>query len=311
MTQSKAQHILQLCDAWRAAYVQPDGSGVSNASTEKLRLIANGIRFHELEFDELEAACVGLTETMVSRGLGGFICADHHHFWRWCAQLLLTTPMSSFVPTSGNLIHQLLESSACLLMGGSSYFWAEPEIQFSKDYDLCLKRLIGKKLFILEYLSYPLLDLLLKAHCNSFVSDDGKVTQSFEVTRADGSKRTYEPGKAPKPKYCSSVGDLLYLLEKEVAGPELKASLHRLKNHFHQLDQNTAFFDLLFKWRNTTLHGEDQVTGISCTVFNMCLLLCLEFVRPNYATLRQAAVSKVIERKAATHNISPIYYHDV
>ena len=146
MTGSKTQMILQLCDAWRAAHVRPDGSGVEDDSTRQLRLLANGIRFHELDVDELEAACVGLTETMVPRGLGGFICSDHYKFWGWCVQLFLTTSMSAVAPTNSGLITQLLESSACLIFGGDSYFWAKPEVQRSKDYDWCLQRLIGKKL---------------------------------------------------------------------------------------------------------------------------------------------------------------------
>jgi hypothetical protein len=307
MTASKAQTILQLCDAWRAAHVRPDGSGVENDSTRQLRLIANGIRFHELDVDELEAACVGLTETMVPRGLGGgFMCPDHQQFWGWCTQLLLTTPMSTIVPNNGTLITQLLESSACLIVGGYSHFWAEPKVQLSKGYDWCLHKLIGKKFFILKYLSYPLLESLLKVHCSSFVEDDGTVKMLFSVARPDGSNRTYNPHNR-----CSSLRDLFVLLEQSTASSELSGSLQRLKCHFQRLHPTTPFIDLLYRWRNATLHGADQVTAVSGTIFNLCLLLCLDLVRPEYAKWQQAAVQNVLNWKAARDNISPIYYHHV
>ncbi len=304
MSVNNAQKILQLCDDWRAAHVRPDGSGVENDSTRALRLIAKGIRFHELEFDELEAACVGLTETMVPRGLvGGFICPDHHQFWGWCAQLLLTTPIQSIVPTSGNLIHQLLESSACLLIGGKSHLWAPPEIKFSKDFDWCLHRLLSSRLFVLKFLAYPLLESLLKVHCSNFVQPDGMVMMQFLVQRSDGTNRGYNPGDQ-----CSSMRDLFVLLEQSAARAELSELLQRLKNHFQRLDPSTPFVDLLYEWRNATLHGTDEATAISGTVFNLCLLLCLELVRPNYATLQQAAIDRVSRWKAGTTKTGPIYY---
>lgn len=305
MSASKAQEILQLCDAWRGEYVQPDGSGVENASTRALRLVANGIRFHELESDELEAACVGLTETMVPRGLGGYICPDHHQFWGWCAQLLLTAPIRRIVPTNGDLIHQLLETSACLIIGGDSHCLAPLEIKHSKDFDWCLDRLIKKKLFVLKFLAYPLLESLLKVHCCSFVRADGTVTTQFSIRLRNGDPRTYKPGKR-----CSSLRDLFVLLAQTAAWPELSRPLQRLEDHFQRLDPTTRFVDLLYKWRNATLHGTDEVTAVSGTVFNLCLLLCLQLIRPDFDTLQQAAIDRVDRWEAGTINISPIYYRN-
>ncbi len=287
-------------------YVQADGSGREDAFTRKLRLIANGIKFHELEFDELQAACIGLTETMVPRVItGGYICPDHHRFWGWCVQVLLTAPIRNIVPTSGDLIHQLLESSACLILGGESYVLAPLDYKHSKDYDWCLERLISRKLFILKFLTYLLLESLLKAHCSSFVQADGTVTTQFSIQRRNGSNRLYNPGNR-----CSSLRDLFILLQQSSASPELLETLQRLESHFQRLDP-TPFIDLLYEWRNATLHGTSEITAVSGTSFNLCLLLCLELVQPNYAGLQQAAVQNVVNWKAAKFNLSPIYYYDV
>ena len=128
----------------------------------------------------------------------------------------------------------------------------------------------------------------------------------FLVARPDGSTRTYNPGNR-----CSSLRDLFVLLEQSIASHELSESLQRLRSHFQRLNPTTPLVDLVYSWRNATLHGADEVTAISGTIFNFCLLLGLELVRPNYAQWQQAAMQEVDKWKAAKVNISPIYYRDV
>jgi len=299
--------ILRLCDTWRTAYVRPDGSGVEDDSTRHLRLLANGIRFHELDIDELEAACVGLTETMVPRTpLGGYLCSDHHQLWSWCSQVLLTAPLNQLMPVSDDFVHQLLEASACLIVGGKSHVLAPAAIKDSKDYDWCLNRLVQKNLFVLKFLAYPLLESLLRAHCCNFIQVDGTVTMQFSVQKENGLMRTYNPGNR-----CSSLRDLFILLQQSIASAELFWALHRLTTHFQQLEPTTPFFDLLYDWRNSTLHGADEITAVSGVVFNLCLLLCLEFLRIDYTMCRQHAIETIRRWKVAEYNISPIYYHEV
>jgi hypothetical protein len=59
----------------------------SSAYRESFRLRSKWLRFHELEYDELRAACVGPTEPLL--GLNTIIDLDHKLLWSWCVELLL------------------------------------------------------------------------------------------------------------------------------------------------------------------------------------------------------------------------------
>jgi len=57
-----------LCRGWIAAATVAGGLEIGEQS-ESFRLHRNGIRCHELDYDDLRAACVGLTEILLLAGI--------------------------------------------------------------------------------------------------------------------------------------------------------------------------------------------------------------------------------------------------
>ncbi len=91
-SEPRIDRITRLCDEWCAAATPPGGGLAIGPSTEGLRLSKNGIVFHELTHEELQAACVGLTRVLLRPGLNTVVDDDHLLLWSWLAQLLVSPP---------------------------------------------------------------------------------------------------------------------------------------------------------------------------------------------------------------------------
>ena len=89
MSGDRSAQIRQLCDAWRQAVLLPNGSIAIGGASEQHRLRANGIQPHDLSYNELRAACVGLIGVLLLPGLSTVIDEDHEWFWAWGAEILL------------------------------------------------------------------------------------------------------------------------------------------------------------------------------------------------------------------------------
>src|SRR5205823_2454493 len=89
-SESRIDRIRRLCDEWCAAASQPGGGMAIGQATEQLRLSRNGIVFHELTHEELQAACVGLARVLLRPGLNTVVDDDHLLLWSWLAQLLVS-----------------------------------------------------------------------------------------------------------------------------------------------------------------------------------------------------------------------------
>src|SRR5215217_116395 len=89
MPQPTAAEIEKLCDDWCTASITPAGGMAIGANTEKFRLLANGVNFHELSHEQLCAALIGLSKVLLRPGLNTIVHQDHSALWAWCGELLL------------------------------------------------------------------------------------------------------------------------------------------------------------------------------------------------------------------------------
>ena len=140
--------------------------------------------------------------------------------------------------------------------------------------------MIAKHDLILVYLAFPVLEAILKKTCAQFVDYDGRVVSSFDVTRSDGGVHSYRSGGR-----CGSIRDLLFLLHQRVASAELVRALDYLRRHLQSLDARDPF-DLLYDWRNASLHGQTSFPTIGGTVLNTALLIALDSVKDDYERIR-------------------------
>ena len=260
-------------------------------NTEKYRLLANGVVFHELNHDELCAAVVGLSKVLLRPGLNTVVDQDHFGLWSWLGELLLS-PRAGLFPMDQHEIKSLYETAlhaslaACRKPVASKEEWQEQNrIQNLQPHHG--KQLLLKSHVVLAYLAFPLLEAVLKRACAKYVTFDGQVVTAFTVATKQGNPRQYDPQGSYRDRQCSSLRDLLVLYHTSVAGPTLKALLNQFRDHIGLLDGTQDPFDLLYSWRNQSLHGSTNFQTIGGTVLNLSLLISLFEIEHNFERHRE------------------------
>lgn len=255
-------------------------------NTEKYRLLANGVVFHELRHDELCAAIVGLSKVLLCPGLNTVVDRDHFELWSWCGELLLGQ-CSVFFPPDQYEIKSLYETAlhaslaTCRKPPGSRQEWEEQNrIQGLQPHHG--KQLLLKFHVVLAYLVFPLLEAILKRSCSNYVRFDGQVISKFTVKNRKGNTRQYNPESQ-----CSSLRDLLVLHHTSVARPRLKSLLDKFRDHIRLIDSTNDPFDILYSWRNQSLHGSTNFQTIGGTILNLTLLISLFEIEDNFEQLRE------------------------
>ena len=110
MPMPTAAEIAKLCDEWCSASSVPGGGMAIGGNTEKYRLLANGVVFHELNHEELCAAVAGLSKVLLRPGLNTVVDQDHFGLWSWCGELLLS-PRAGLFPMDQHEIKSLYETA--------------------------------------------------------------------------------------------------------------------------------------------------------------------------------------------------------
>jgi hypothetical protein len=279
MSQPTAAEIEKLCDDWCAASITPEGGMAIGANTEKFRLLANGVQFHELGHEALCAALIGLSKVLLRPGLNTVVVQDHFALWSWCGELLLS-PRSQLFTTAQREIKSLYEVSIHAALAGcrkppeTKEEWQEQNrIQELQPHHA--KQLLRESSLVLGYLGFPLLEAVLKRACATYVAFDGQVISTFSVPNRQGNPRQYDPNGSFRDRQCSSLRDLLFLHSTVVAGPQLKAYVDRFRIYLTSLDGSQDPFDLLYGWRNQSLHGSTNFQTIGGIVLNISLLISL------------------------------------
>jgi hypothetical protein len=295
MPSPTAADIEKLCDDWCNASATPDGGMTIGANTEKFRLLANGVVFHELDHESLCAALIGLSKVLLRPGLNTIIDQDHFGLWSWCGELILG-PHAQLFPHNQHEIKFLYETSLhaalanCRKPVSSKEEW-QAQSRVYDQHPHHAKQPLQNSSLVLAYVAFPLLEAILKRACANFVSFDGQVVSSFVVLNKQGNPRNYDPQGAFRDRQCSSLRDLLFLHYTLVACPKLKSLLDRFRAHISLLDGTQDPFDLIYGWRNSSLHGSTNYQTIGGTVLNLALLISLFEIEQDFEQHRQ----KVLE----------------
>jgi hypothetical protein len=308
MLQPTAADITKLCDDWCTASATPGGGMAIGANTEKFRLLANGVAFHELDHEAMCAAIIGLSKVLLRPGLNTVVHQDHFGLWSWCGELLLG-PRAQLFPLDQHEIKSLYETAlhaalaGCLRPPASKEEWQEQNrIQELQPHHA--KQLLQQASLVLGYLAFPLLEAVLKRACTNFVTYDGQVVSSFTVLNKQGTPKQYDPQGAFRDRQCSSLRDLLVLHHTLVAKPELKAVLDRFRDHITMLDGTQDPFDVIYSWRNQSLHGSTNFQTIGGTILNLSLLISLFEIEQDFEQRRVAAIEHC-RWEAQTQHKSP------
>ena len=90
---------------------------VIGANTEKHRLLANGVLFHDLPYDSLCAALIGTSKVILRPGLNTIIDHDHFAIWSWIGELLLGAGANVF-PFTEREIKSLYQTTLHAALAG-------------------------------------------------------------------------------------------------------------------------------------------------------------------------------------------------
>jgi hypothetical protein len=295
MPNLNAVDIEKLCDDWLAASTQ-GGDMVLGAETEKYRLLANGVQFHELDHETLCVTLLSLSKVLLRPGLNTIVDHDHFAAWSWCGQLLLAGRSSVF-PIEEREIQSLYEASIHAALVGCR----KPPATREEWTEMCRtdalqphhsKLLLQQSSLVLAYLTFPLLEAVLKRACTAYVAFDGQVVSAFSVPSRQGAPNTklYGPAGAPGSPKCSSLRDLLFLHQTLVASPNQKALLNRFRAHLNTIDAAQDPFDLIYSWRNQSLHGSTNFQTIGGTMLSLALLISLFEIEQNFEERRLKTV---------------------
>lgn len=280
MSSFTPEYISGLCDKWRENAIFGDIFSLG-PGCEQFELRRNGVEFEKLDFDCIVAALFGLNKIYLLPGLGQYMSADQVFLWAWCGELVLYPEKELFQERElRSLFKQCLNASQWMTIGA---------IPSPHDRGLLAKR-VADGSDNLAYLCFPLLEGLLKKACNQFLGMDGSVVVDFEVPNKNAGHRRY---KANGKGICSSLRDLLWLYRNEVADQGLKVKLDEFADFLETFDPGAHGFDIIYGWRNQSLHGNMQVSTIGGCLFNLILLICLYFRREHYIDLRDELVAAI------------------
>lgn len=280
-----ADAIAALCDAWLQAATESGGIQIGEAS-EQHRLRNNGVRFHELDYDGLRSACVGLTKVLILPGLNTIIDSDHFLLWAWCGELLLG-PDGPLGPQSESEISELATAAvrAALVEARPPTQEAFEQARQAREFMTPnAKEYVQRSHVALAYMALPLLEAVSRRACRDFVDLTGRVLSPFP-RRANGA---YTVGSK-----CSSVADLLELLVDQVANEALRNDLQAIRETIATASDSQDRFDTISEWRNSSLHGETSYPTIGGTVLTLGLRIALSELQDVYDVARREALERV------------------
>lgn len=305
-----AQDITRLCEEWCLASKTPQGGMAIGPATERYRLMANGIIFHELDYEALCSALIGTGHTLLRPGLNVVVDMDHMALWSWCGELLLS-PSAGFFSNDQHEIRSLAETVLraslvhCRKPAQSKEQWEEQR-QIDNLQSHHTKQFLIQSSLVLAYLTFPLLEALLKKACSQFIGFDGRVKSQFSVPNGQGGQKQYDPNG--RFKQCSSLRDLLFLLYYTVGNADLVAKLDAFRSHFAEFDNSVDPFDLTYSWRNQSLHGATNFATIGGVLLNLALLIAISELKDKFDEHRDLILEHC-RWEAQTGHKSPWSYY--
>lgn len=303
--------IEKLCEDWCVEKKSLPENQLWGQNPDQFRLLPNGVVFHELNHEELCAAIIGLSKVQLLPDLRSYTHQDHYALWGWCGELLLNNHvfLGYDMPPAPEISREIQSLYvACLhAMLVHSVRPSATQEQFDElnRMENLLSRhrmhFIEKSFLIVAYLAFPLLESIIKRACASYVTLNGDVLTAFDVPGGPGrpgkpvkDKKFYKPTGATGNKgtdQCSSLRDLLFLHHKLVAPPRLAALIDSFRAHLTSLDATQDPFDLIYQWRNQTLHGKTNFHTIGATIMNFSLLISIFEIEENFEQNRLLCVA--------------------
>lgn len=290
----KVDKIKRLCSLWKEEAIKDNGS-ILIGKSEDYRLLRNGINMHELTIKELEVCCIELTNLLLLKSMNIVVDRDHQFFWAWIGEVVNSKYINYFSQEDEREIKELFSVCIRSTLAGiekppRNYEEALTLFNYRKDHPIehNLKEVKNNMPLVLSYISFPLLEGVLKKYCKEYVSLSGKVVTKFNVLRGSNYTKIYKVGDS-----INSIQDLLLLVIQIVGDKSLVRDLQNMLDHIKGLDQQNSNdpCKIIYDWRNSSLHGETNYYTIGGTILNIAVIIILHSIEDEY----RKELSNIIE----------------
>lgn len=282
---NKQEKIIDLCKKYKASVQVGDSLSIGGDS-EQYRLMNNNIIFNELSYEELQTCGVSLTEILLFKNRNTIISNDHIHYWAWIGQVLLNSEAEYF-DSNEREISDLLSTCirSALARTANPKLSDEENREVRNKLEFNSQELISKNNLILVQLSFPLLEAILRKSCKEYVDYLGNVKKDFEI-ESNNRKYSY---KAKGKRKVSSIAVLLHLYYEKIATSEIQNKLDLIRTHLNGLEKENPkdAFEIIYQWRNSSLHGNTSLPTIGGTILSIVLIIAFASLKDSYDSIRK------------------------
>jgi hypothetical protein len=200
------------------------------------------------------------------------VTPDHRKFWKWTYWILedVNEQHSLFPHGLVENLETLFRLSACSPIPSRIHIGAPHPNQAAWDSKGHESHMIYRAKHIAAYLSFPLLEGVLKSVCCDYIEMNGDIKQGKQIKQFSGGYSN---------SVCYRICDLLTHLEEEYAGAQLKNNLQEMRikiGDFYHRNPNKVY-KLIDDWRNASLHGQNAPDAEYGTILNLiCLIIWAE-----------------------------------
>ena len=291
-----ADKIRELCYKKKEAI--STGNGFFNFDTRQinnLSLISNGIEFRDLSHDSLLAALAGSLNASLYPSQILIVSKDYYFAWAWCAQLLLTSNVS-YLAFEDYDLKDLLKNTVISALVRNSH---------SRDLKIghYERLLISQSTNIFPYLTFPLLEAVLRRANRNYIDTNGVIVSDFTVQSRGGGLTKY--GTVGK-KTCSSVRDLLWLYYNNASVSGMAAIDECLQCVSSQSHKHP--FDQIYDWRNGLMHGNESLNLAGGAILTLCFSILLIETEQEFESMRQNTCQFLDIYKKRQEREDYIYY---
>jgi len=244
------------------------------------------------DHERLTAVVAGLTVCLVRQG-GEFAGygRDYRLVWAWCAELLVGSGRGTQILNESTLRRLFALTSHAVL--------ARPIAADVRGVERHARELVEGQAAVVAYLSFPLLEQVLRASCRRHFGAGGHIIHPFQTPGQLMRTHLYAVGGT-----CSSIGDLLWLYRRHYASRAMRDNLDAIDEHFAEVvPGGVTGFRVIQSWRNESLSGTSGLPVIGAAVLSLTLLVALAECEERF----DDAVARALSAAAGANGASEFY----
>lgn len=242
------------------------------------------IVIHEASFDVVRNLILNTSKRIEHDNVKTIVTPNHFLIWSWVSEVLLSRYVYVYECESDD--SNLLDL-CCRAALANTYVPSNNQQQWEAKCALdnatphFITRFKEHSFLALGYLVFPLLEGIIKQKASEYISKDGEAVKEFSIRQKSGKSRQYRVGQR-----CSSLRDLLFLFHEKVSDPQLREDIEKIRINIGLISDDQDPFDVIYQWRNDSLHGFSNHQHVAVTMFCFCLIVLLHSIKDDYERIK-------------------------